>query len=417
MARPSPPPLVAVGVNHRSASVALRDRLFVAEEEVAPTLAGLRHAGIEEALVLATCDRVEVHAIAADPGVAAAAILERLAARAGTSPDALSANAYVLVGAEAARHLFAVTAAIDSLVVGEPYVLGQVKAAHRLARAAGMVGGELDRLLDAAYAGAKRVRRETRIGERPVSVAAAAVRVARDIHGDLGACVGLLLGVAEMGELVARQFREAGLGRLAVAHRLAARAAALARALDANTLGVEALDETVAGADIVLSAVGLGGYALTAGVLEAALVRRRQRPLFVVDLAVPRDVEPAAERLDGVFLYDIDDLEGLAAAGRSERESELAAARGIVEETLSAYLEGRAMRGAAPLIGALRGRFEAERARALGEAPDDAAEATRLLVNRLLHAPSTTLRRMAAEGTDAERLLRRLFGLDEEDDP
>ena len=225
MSGPQDPRFLLVGANHRSASVDLRDRLFVDESDFGEILSRLRGAGLDQALLLSTCDRVEVHALHADPAVAERAIIETLAAHAGLAPDDIASDLYVLRDEAAARHLFAIAASLESLVIGEPFVLGQVKESHRAARAADMVGADLERLLQAAYAAAKRVRSETAIGERPVSIAAAALAVARDVHGDLAGATGLVIGVGEMAELVARQMREAGLGRLVVSHRSAARAA------------------------------------------------------------------------------------------------------------------------------------------------------------------------------------------------
>ena len=411
----SEPPLVAVGANHRSASVALRERLFVDEAATGALLRRLRAAGITQALVLSTCDRVEVHAVHNDADAAARAIGRVLAERAGIDPAELSASLFTLEGAAAARHLFAVAASLDSLIIGEPQVLGQVKASHRTARAAEMVDRELDRLLRAAYAAAKRVRSETKIGERPVSIAAGAVEVARGIHGDLSGRGGLLIGDGEMGELVARELLDAGLGRLVVTHRAMARADALARRLGANVQPFEALDDALAAADVVVTCVGLGTYVVTRELMREALRRRRLRPLFVIDLAVPRDAEPAAGDLDGAFVYDTGDLERVARAGLAERQAASAAAWRLIDEELAGYLRARSMRAATPAVVALREHFEAIREGVLAEpAASDPGAATRLLINRLLHEPSGALREIASaeELGAAERLLRRLFRLD-----
>ena len=414
----SDPPLVLVGANHRSASAALRERLFVDEAEFGDVFVRLRAAGVTQALLLSTCDRVEVHALHNDADAAARSITRVLAERTGIDPAELAAGLYTLVGEAAARHLFAVAASLDSLVIGEPHVLGQVKASHRIARAARMVGGELDHLLQAVYAAAKRVRTETKIGERPVSISAAAIEVAREIHGDLGVRGGLLIGVGEMGELVARQLQDAGLGRLVVTHRSMARAESLARRLAANVLPFEALANGLVAADVVVTCVGLGTYILTWELMRGALKRRRLRPVFVIDLAVPRDVDPGVGDLDGAYLYDTGDLEGVAQAGLAEREAEAAAAWRLIDEELAAYLRARTTRTAAPTVVVLREHFEAVRERVLAEVDaGDAAAATRLLINRLLHDPSKVLHEVAdadetgAERAAAERLLRRLFRL------
>ena len=383
------PALVVVGANHRSASLALRERLMVEEEDFGKLFSRLRRAGVNQALLLSTCDRVEVHAIHDDATGVAGAVAGILGDHAGIDPSELAAGFYTLEGARAARHLFAIAASLDSLVIGEPNVLGQVKTAHRVARAAGMIGGDLDGLLAAAYGAAKRVRSAPRIGERPVSIAAAALDVTRDIHGDLGLCAGLLIGLGEMGEMVARRLRGGGLGRLAVTHRTASRAAALARSLDANVIAYEELGDALAHADVIVSCAGLGVYTVTRDALEAALKARRRRPVFVIDLAAPGDADPAIEDLDGAFLYDSDDLEGVARAGLAEREAAAEDAWRIVDEALAAYHRDRATRARAPASEALRRRIHALRKDILAEAGGDRAVAERLM-RHLLHNDEET---------------------------
>ncbi len=416
------PALVLVGANHRSASAALRDKLFVEESGFGDVLGRVRAAGIGQALLLSTCDRVEVHAVHEDTGAAAQAITRILAERAGV--DAAEAGLYTLEGAEALRHLFAVAASLDSLVIGEPQVLGQVKASHRLARQAGMTGPALESVLQAAYAAAKRVRAETAIGERPVSIAASAVQLARDVHGDLSRCGGLLVGLGEMGGIMVEQLRAAGLARVTVTAPSQARAEAAARRLTAHHASFDALADSLVNADIVVTALGSGRSAIGVELMETALRRRRRRPVFLIDAAIPGDVEPAVNKLDGAFVYDLDDLERLAHAGRASREAASTAAWSIADEALAAWQHGRTERAAAPTVSALRRRFEAVRGDVLSTAAGaDAAEATRLLINRLLHDPSEALRGSAA-GAPAdhdveamERIVRRLFRLDDEPAP
>ncbi len=376
------PDLVIVGANHRSAPLTLRDRLMVEEEDFGALFSRLRDAGVCQALLLSTCDRVEVHAIHHDAAALAGAVAGILGDHRGIDPSELAAGLFTLEGADAARHLFAIAASLDSLVIGEPNVLGQVKTAHRVAQAAGMIGGDLERLLAAAYSAAKRVRSTTKIGERPVSIAAAALDVTRDIHGDLGSCAGLLIGLGEMGEMVARRLLDGGLGRLAVTHRTASRAAVLARSLDANVIAYEELDGALAHADVIVTCAGLGVYTVSSDTLEEALKARRQRPVFVIDLAAPGDADPAIEDLDGAFLYDSDDLEGVARAGIAEREAAAEEAWRIVDEALAAYHQGcatRATRTQAPASDALHRRMHALRKDILAEAGGDHEAAERLM--------------------------------------
>ena len=420
---------LVVGANHRSSSLAVRDRLFVDDSRVDRFLQGLRRSGVEQALLLSTCDRVEIQAVDGTGGDASV-ITEAFSRHAGLDARALDGQIYVLRDEDALHHIFRVTASLDSLVVGEPQVLGQVKASHRRARDLGMCGGGLEAILQAAYGAAKRVRTETGVGERPVSIAAAAVRIAHDVHGDLGGCAGLLLGVGDMGILVARQLKGAGLGQLTVVHPDDGRADAVARELDCHTAPFARLDHVLAGADVAVTALGGRRHAVDAGMAARALVRRRNKPVFLVDTAIPGDVEPAVHDLDGVFLFDVGDLERVAMEGRARREAEAERALAIIDAAVADFLSGRAERRVGPVLADLRLEFETRRDEALAEAGDDAAEATRLLINRILHTPSRVMReiarttarsgRAATDATDAtdadrlldaERLLVRLFDL------
>ncbi|MBI3503740.1 MAG: glutamyl-tRNA reductase [Proteobacteria bacterium] len=410
----APARLGVVGANHRSSSAATRDALFVPEAESRSLLAELRREGIAQALLISTCDRVEVQFAAGDPVRARAAILAAFARRVGRD---VSGETYAHEGDAALRHVFAVACSLDSQVVGEPQVLGQVKAAHALAREMGLAGPELDSVLERAYAAAKRVRSETAIGERPVSLAAAAAAVARDVHGEPSRCSALLVGLGEMGELLVEHFRRAGLRQLTVSAPAATRAAELARRLEAHVVPYGELGAALARADVVVTALGTGRPSIDVPLALAALKARRRKPILFLDLGVPDDVAREVETIDGAYRYGIDDLEGLALKGRSEREASTGEAWAIVDAELGAFARTRAGRTADGAIVRLRARFEAERARALAETGGDAARATELLVHRLLHGPSATLRELAhgdpAERARAEALIVRAFGLDD----
>jgi glutamyl-tRNA reductase len=409
---------LVVGANQRSASLTVRDQLFVEEYAMAGLLDGLRDSGVEQALIVSTCDRVEVQAIHHDHEAAVGRIVELMAAHARLAPEDLNGALYVLSGEDAVRHIFTVTASLDSLVIGEPYVLGQVKASHRAARDAGMSGKELEAVLQAAYGAAKRVRTETAIGERPVSTAAAAVELARGVHGDLGRCGGLLVGTGDMGELVAEALLAGGLGHFVVVHPRAGRAEAMARTLNCHVAPFEDLARALADGDILVTALGARRSIVTAEMVKAALKSRRKRPVLLVDASIPGDIDTAVERLDGAFLYDLNDLEGVAMRGRASRENEAGAALDIIDDEVARFLRGRAARAAVPTLTALRRHFETAREAAIADAAGDAEKATRLLINRLLHGPSEALREIAALGSEgatdlrgAERALNRLFRL------
>jgi len=420
-------PLV-VGANHRSSSLTLRDRLFVEERAMPAFLRRLREAGIEQAIVLSTCDRVEIQATHDTPQAAAPIISRVLAEHAELRPADLNGQTYMLTDTEAVKHIFSVAASLDSLIIGEPQVFGQVKDSHRLSREAGLVGSELEAILQAAYHTAKRVRSETAVGERPVSISAAAVQLAKDLHGDLSRCAGLLIGAGDMGELVAGDLLSAGLDRLSVVHPTETRAEPLARRLGCHVGNFERLDELLPEVDIVLTSMGTRRHVIVADKVKAMLAARKRRPVFLIDTGIPGDIDPAADKLDGAFLYDLNDLEKVAMEGRASREGQARNAWKILEGELDRFVRGRAERAAVPALTRLRQHFEQVRQASLRDSGGDADKATHLLINRLLHTPSESLRETAAEAAPeekdepssedlkaAERVLARLFRLEDED--
>ncbi len=290
--------LLVIGINHRSTPPDLGDRFALLETGLDAVLDELKSRHIHEAVLVATCDRVE---LLSDDAAAAAAFVPVVAARLGVPDAAVAASLYRFEGKAALRHLFAVASALDSQVIGEPQVLGQLKAAHRAAAEQGLVGEALEAALDAAYAAARRVRRETRIAQGPVSLAAAALSLARDIHGDLANLSALLIGPSELGELMAEQFRRAGLLHLVVCGPLE-RARRAARQLASNVAPPDQLENAVAAADIVIASLGSGRAILTRSLVAAALRKRPLKPIFVIDAAIPADAEPAINDLDGAFL-------------------------------------------------------------------------------------------------------------------
>jgi glutamyl-tRNA reductase len=416
----SPKEFLVVGVSHRTGTAALRDRLFLDEGGQRTLLADLRHSGIEHAIVLSTCDRTEISGVSESPSVVADRIVELLARLGRCDAAKIMAQGYRMTGRAAIRQLFAVASALDSAVIGEPYVLGQLKECHRLAAAMGMVGPELEALLAAAYGAAKRVRGETSIAQRPVSIAAVVVQMARRVHGELERCTALLLGGGEMGEMMIEQLRQGGLESTMVVHASPGRAELLAHRVSGRVRSMAELPAALAAADIVVAAVGGSRETIDSAAIEAALRARRRRPILCIDSAIPGDIDRAVGRIDGAYLFDLGDLERLVMEGRSARDAASEAAWAIVDAEVAAFLRNQAGREAAHSVASLRRHFEALRERVLSENPEvDAATATRLLINRLLHSPSTALRDLAAQAAvdgdgelmAIERGLARLFGL------
>jgi glutamyl-tRNA reductase len=386
-------------------------------------------------VLLSTCNRVEVVATArsADPArLRLRSLFARELAGEALSPGRrIEEYLYDYRGPVAMQHVFRVAASIDSQVIGEPQILGQVKEAYRLAVEAGTCGPILSRLFQRAFAAAKRVRNETAIAERPVSVARVAVGLARQIFEDLDEKSALLVGAGDMIELALEALRGQGLARVAVANRSRERADALAARFGAQAHGLEELGPLLARADVVLTCIGGDAPLLTRSLVEASMLARQARPLFVIDLGVPRNVDPEVDRLDDVYRYDLDDLASVAEENAEGRRRESLRAEAIVLEEQQRFDGWLSALQAVPTIRDLRARAEDVRRRevdrhlerlGLSTVQREGVEfLTRALVNKLLHAPLSRLRTAAEddEGLAHLEAARSLFALDVEpgDDP
>ena len=423
--------VMLVGMNHRSAPVEVRER--VAVDDVTPALTKLLASSeIDEGILLSTCNRTEVVVVTRSPDAARLRLqsfFRRDLADEGEAIglDELGDFLYEYADAEAIGHLLRVASSLDSMVVGEPQILGQAKAAYAAAVDCGASGPILNRIYQAAFATAKRVRTETRIAERPVSLARVAVDLAKQIFEDLENKRALMVGAGEMIEMAMRSLRGAGLEEIAVANRTVANAESLAAEFGATAHGLDELPELMTGADVVLSCIGGDAPVITRAGLAAVLKARRNRPLFVIDLGVPRNVEPELDDLDNVYLYDIDDLADVASTNAKARKQESERAELIVHEECQRLDGWFAALRAAPTIKHLRERVESirkgevERAlarRSLSDEQRDAVESlTRLIVNKILHAPMTRLKHEAEteEGMAYLEVARILFALDEDE--
>ncbi|MBT8452244.1 MAG: glutamyl-tRNA reductase [Deltaproteobacteria bacterium] len=416
---------VVVGLSHRTAPVEVRERLAVPPHRLRDELLELSSSErLDEALLISTCNRVELYATSTDPVAAAHSAKEAIAGRLSKlAPDDVL---YQERGIDAVRHVFRVASSLDSLVVGEPQILGQVKEAFDAAKEAGTVGTLLGRCFTQAFATAKRVRRETGIAEGTVSVSSIACELAKKIFGNLDGRRTLLLGAGEMGESAARSLRQTGT-QLHVVNRSDERAERLAEACGGRAVSYERLSLELAQADVVIASTASEKFILTPELMKGVVRTRRHRPLFIIDIAVPRDVDPRIASMDNVFVYDVDDLQQVAEENLSVRAREAARAEQIVEEEVEAFLSWRRSLELAPTIVALRERFgqiateELERAlpRLHGTSPSDRAvlEAMgRSLVNKLLHEPMTQLKAGAGEPDGALLIdaVRRLFDLSAE---
>jgi len=414
--------IVVVGLNHQTAPVAVREAFAFPKERLPEALARVREdAGLGEAMILSTCNRVEVYGRSAEGATGAVAAF--LARYHGCDPAALEPHIYRLEGEAAVRHAFRVAASLDSMVMGEPQILGQVKEAYEAAEKAGALGSVLNALRNRSVAAAKRARTETAIGRNAVSVSHVAVELARKIFGELHQRAVLLVGAGKMSEVAARQMVRDGARATVLGGRTFEKAEQLASALGGRAAPFEALRSELARADIVISGTGAAGVVIHRDDVEAAQAARRGRPLFLIDIAVPRDVAEDAGKVPGVFLYDLDDVKQVAEANLRERKKEAAAAEGILEHEIREFLEWRRSLEVVPLLVELRRRAdeirkaEIEKARKrlgpLTPEQESALEAaTAAIVNKLLHGPTVHLKQMAGNG-QAEHVgfIRKLFGL------
>lgn len=416
--------LFAVGLSHRTAPVELRETVDFARKGLEHALADLSSRGAgREIVVLSTCNRAEIYAIG-DTDETAEQVGRFFSDYHEIAHDRVREHLYVHRGAEAARHLFRVAAGLDSLVVGEPQILGQVKAAYAVASDGQFTAALTNRLFHSAFTVGKRVRSETGLGEGAVSVSYAAIALAKKIFGDLKGRAVLILGAGEMAKLTGIHLQAQRVRQITIASRTLTTAQNLAARLDGVAVAWERVDQALSAADIVVTATGASEPVLIRARVDEVMRHRRNRPLFVIDIGVPRDVDPAVGQVDQVFLYNIDDLRTIVQENLARRGVELARAEAIVDEEVVKYTAWMQSREIVPTVVALRQRFEAIRRAELerlepklaGLPPDARArvdEVTRLIVEKLLLTPTEQLKAVSDEAmiiayADA---LNRLFRL------
>src|SRR5262245_10110807 len=417
--------ILLYGANHHSAPLEFRERLVVPEgDQVTAVQRLIGREGIDEGLILSTCNRTELLVHGAGPA-AGAALRDFMRDHSRFDPADLDRHCYLHADREAVRHVFRVAASLDSLIVGEPQILGQVKEAYARAHAAGSLRSVLDNLLQRAFAVAKKVRTETGIARAPVSIAHAAAVRAREIFGDLRRSHVLVLGAGKMARIAAQHIAADGVGSISVVNRSYQRGADLAQELQAAALMWERLPEALERSDIVIVSTGAPHHVVSREDAQRITRVRRGRPIFFIDIAVPRNVDPRAGDLDNVYVYDIDDLRGVAEAGMRARQHEARAAEEIVDHEASAYIDWMRSLEVAPTIVALRdhlhslGASEMERFRSrlgpLTEGQQKALEEFRTaLLNKVLHHPIQALKRSSARPGSGQliALLREAFGID-----
>jgi glutamyl-tRNA reductase len=417
--------LLLVGASHRTASVELRERLDFSSSGLDRALGALAtHQVAREAAIVSTCNRAEIYVVCDQPDVAREELVQFMGSYHHLPASDLRSHLYAHTDGEAARHLFRVASGLDSLVVGEPQILGQVKDAYAAASTAHTSGPVLNKLFHAAFGAGKRVRSETSLTEGAVSVSFAAVTLARKIFGQLSGCHVLVLGAGEMSKLTATHLKTHGIAGMTIASRTRASAEQLAAHVGGKVIDWDHLAIALREADIVITSTGASRPIIDKAMVQAAVPARRARPLFMIDIAVPRDVAPDAGDVEQVFLYNIDDLQAIVRENLERRGGEVGRAEGIVDEELQKFIAWQRSRGAIPTVVALRQRFEAIRKSELQrlepklaqlppEARERVEEITRLLIEKLLIQPTEQLKAVGDPDTVGQysETLGRLFGL------
>ena len=408
--------LFTLGINHHTAPLAIREKVVFHAEAVQQALKSLtRQHPVNEAAILSTCNRTELYCATESPREAEAWLAEYHALK----PQQIHPYLYTLPLADTVRHAFRVASGLDSMVLGEPQILGQMKQAARDAEAAGTLGSLLHKLFQRSFSVAKEVRSTTAIGENSVSMAAAAVRLSERIFPSLTEQNVLFIGAGEMIELCATHFAAASPHRVAVANRTFERAQSLAARFNGVALRLEEIGDTLAQYDVVVACTGSQLPIVGKGLIERAIKARRRKPMFLVDLGVPRDIEPEVAEMDDVFLYTVDDLAQVVAVGLTARKTAVVEAEAIIESGVGEFLHWIEARDVVPTIRALRDhaermrRHELERAAKLLAKGEDAQRVmehlSQSLMNKMLHAPTQALG--SAEGPERDQLLETIARL------
>lgn len=424
--------IIVVGLSHKSAPVDIREKVAFPADCIHAALHTVRNLdAVQEGVIVSTCNRVEVYAASRQREQGVESLVRFMAEYHGVPLDHLRPHLYVHQGNEAVRHVFRVASSLDSMVVGEPQILGQVKAAYDMAAAGAATGLVLNRFMHKAFSAAKRVRTETRIAQSAVSVSFAAVELARKIFGTLEGKSVLVIGAGEMCELAATHLVENGVSDVVVTNRTLERAEKLAAQFGGRAVAFDDFDRYLPEVDIVVSSTGAPHFVLGVEAVKAAMKVRKQKPVFLIDIAVPRDMDPRINDLPNVYLYDVDDLTGVVEANKKERAKEAEKAEAIVLEEVQSFLAWLKTLEVTPAIRALRESFEAIRRaelektlKAFGEEitprQKKSLEAMgQAMVNKILHRPTLYLKSLAdaPESDFSVDAVRRLFGLSDANPP
>lgn len=420
--------IVVVGLSHKTALTEVRAKLTFPEDTIPAALGRLlSYGGIRECLIISTCNRVEIYASVEDSGTGIDRVKQFISDYHGLSRDALDTSLYVYPDADGVRHVFRVASSLDSLVVGEPQILGQLKDSFEIALKAKTTSTVLNKLLKKSIQVAKRVRTETRLAEGAVNISYAAVELARKIFGTLEGKSVMLLGAGEMAELAARHLINNRVDKIMVANRTFERAEELAQEFKGDAIRFEHFPSTLVTADILICSTGAQKPVVTYDIMKQVAKERKYRPVFLIDISMPPNIDAECEKLDGVYLYNIDALQSVVDTNVQGRQAEAGKAEEIVRQEVDTYLQWERSLDAVPTIVDLREKVEDLRQRELEKTlcqldgiTDEQKRAVEILsqsiVNKLLHAPLVVLKRAAASpaGGDVITIARRIFNLDKE---
>ncbi len=418
--------LIAVGINHKTAPVNLREKVAFPAESMVDALASLRDTlGAQESVIVSTCNRTEVYVSLQES--AAQSVVRWLSSFHGVDANELSSNSYILTDDKAVNHIMRVASGLDSLVLGEPQILGQVKQAYTSAKHSGTVNTQFERLFQNTFAVAKKVRSETDIGANAVSVAFASVQLAKQIFSSLDKTRVLLIGAGETIELVGKHLRDNGVCGLTVANRTLSRAQGLAEQIDAKVITLAQIPSMLHESDIVISSTASTLPIIGKGMVESALKDRKHKPIFFVDLAVPRDIESEVGELDDAFLYSVDDLQHIVEQNLANRQQAAEDAQGIIEQHVQYYLDWQKSQASIDTLKTFRQQNQDVKEKlqrkalsqlAEGKDPEQVIiELSNKLTNALSHAPTKALSRAATEQNQSKlALLKESLGLDIDQD-
>jgi glutamyl-tRNA reductase len=419
--------VLVVGLNHKIADVDVREKLAFNGPKLEGGLARFNELPeVEEAIILSTCNRVELYANVSDTGKASESIKTFLSEFHGIRRSSLDSGLYIYDGVDAVRHIFRVASSLDSMVVGEPQILGQLKSAFELSLSKKTTGILLNKLMKKAISVAKRVRTETKIAENAVSISFAAVELAKKIFTDLSQRVFMLLGAGEMAELAAKHLISSGVREVLVSNRTFERACELSKEFKGRPVRFEEFITEMVRADIVFCSTGAPTYILTKSQMQKVMKERKQRQVFIIDISVPRNIDPDINGLDNVYLYNVDDLQGVVDANMFERRREAEKAEKIIEEELETFLKWQSSLDSVPTIIALRERAETikreeldklmNKISGIGEKEKEAIEyMATALMNKLIHPPTAALKDASEDKDAMVAMIKRLYGINGEE--